>query len=214
MADNAAIARKSIEQALAIIAANESELGRLDATAGDGDHGAGMVRGFKAAVAAAQAEAGSAGQILVRAGTAFADAAGGASGALVGTLIMTVGQSLPSDAVDAAAVHRALEAGITAMAKLGEAKPGDKTMLDTLDPFLKAYGEAVSGGAGVAGAWQAALPAAERGATSTIEMVSKRGRASRLGERSRGHMDAGAASMLYVLRAISKVLAESCPDRR
>ncbi len=214
MADNAAIARQCLEKTLATITANETELGRLDAAAGDGDHGAGMVRGFKAAVAAAQADAVGAGPILVRAGTAFADAAGGASGALVGTLIMTIGQSLPVDSVDAAALHKALEAGINALAKLGKAKPGDKTMLDTLDPFLRAYGEAAAGGATVTGAWQAALPAAEQGATSTIEMISKRGRASRLGERSRGHMDAGAMSMLYVLRAVGNVLAEACPDGR
>jgi len=211
MVDNAAIARQSIEKALGIIAANEAELGRLDAAAGDGDHGAGMVRGFKAAVAAAEADGGSAGQILVRAGAAFADAAGGASGALVGTLIMTIGQSLPGDSVDAAALHTALEAGINAVAKLGKAKLGDKTMLDTLDPFLRAYGEAAAGGASVTVAWQKALPAAERGAASTIEMVSKRGRASRLGERSRGHMDAGARSMLYVLRAVGEALVEACP---
>ncbi len=213
MADNAVIARQCIEKALEIIAANEAELGRLDAAAGDGDHGAGMVRGFKAAAAAAQGDGGSAGQILVRAGTAFADAAGGASGALVGTLIMTIGQSLTMDSIDAAAVHEALEAGINAVAKLGKAKPGDKTMLDTLDPFLRAYGEATTDGASVTGAWQAALPTAEQGAQSTIDMVSKRGRASRLGERSRGHIDAGAMSMLYVLRAVGGVLAEACPDR-
>ena len=63
--------------------------------AGDGDHGAGMVRGFKAAVAAAETDGGSAGQLLVRAGAAFSDAAGGASGALVGTLIMTIGPGFP-----------------------------------------------------------------------------------------------------------------------
>jgi dihydroxyacetone kinase phosphoprotein-dependent L subunit len=212
MADNAAIARQCFEQALEIVSVHEAELGRLDAAAGDGDHGTGMVRGFKAAVAAVQAEEGSAGQLLVRAGNAFADAAGGASGALVGTLIMTIGQSLTMDSVDAATLHKAFEAGSNAVSKLGKAKPGDKTMLDTIDPFVRAYGEAAAGGASVTGAWQAALPAAEQGAASTVEMVSKRGRASRLGERSRGHMDAGAMSMLYVLRAVGAVLSKACPD--
>lgn len=210
MIDNALIARQCIQKALESVAANEAELGRLDAAAGDGDHGAGMVRGFKAALAAAQDE-GTAGQVLVRAGTAFADAAGGASGALVGTLIMTIGQSLPDGTIDAAAVRTALEAGINALSKLGKAKPGDKTMLDTLDPFLRAYAAASASGGSVAGAWQVALPAAEQGAMSTVEMISKRGRASRLGERSRGHIDAGAMSMLYVLRAVGGVLAETCP---
>jgi dihydroxyacetone kinase phosphoprotein-dependent L subunit len=211
MTDNVVTARRCVEKALEIIVAKEAELGRLDAAAGDGDHGAGMVRGLKAAFAAAQGE-GTTGQILARAGSAFADAAGGASGALVGTLIMTVGQSLPEGNIDAAALQAALEAGINALAKLGKAKPGDKTMLDTLDPFLHAYGEAAQRGASVSSAWQAALPAAEQGAMSTAEMVSKRGRASRLGERSRGHVDAGAMSMLLVLRAVGQVLSEAYPD--
>lgn len=211
MADKAVIARRCVEKALEIIVANEAELGRLDAAAGDGDHGAGMVRGLKAAVAAAQNE-GTPGQILVQAGSAFADAAGGASGALIGTLIMTVGQSLPEGNIDPTTLQVALEAGINALAKLGKARPGDKTMLDTLDPFLRAYGEAAQSGASVSSAWQAALPAAEQGAMSTAEMVSKRGRASRLGERSRGHVDAGAMSMLLVLRAVGQVLNEAYPD--
>jgi dihydroxyacetone kinase phosphoprotein-dependent L subunit len=213
MADHSEIVRQGVGKALEIIAANEVELGRLDAAVGDGDHGAGMVRGLKAAVTAAQGE-GTAGQILVRAGTAFADAAGGASGALVGTLITAIGQALPEGQVDAAVIHSALEAGINAVAKLGKAKPGDKTMLDTLAPFLQAFAEASAGGVSVSVAWQMALPAAEAGAKSTIDMISKRGRASRLGERSRGHIDAGAVSMLHVLRAFGGVLTEACPDQR
>jgi dihydroxyacetone kinase len=199
----------ALEKSLAAIETAEDELGRLDALAGDGDHGAGMVRGFRAAVDAGK-EADSVGRVLVKAGTAFADAAGGASGALVGTLISTVGRSLPDDdAIDAPAMHRALDAGLKMIARLGKAKVGDKTMIDVLDPFINAYGEAAGEGASVTEAWMRALPTAEDGWQSTKDMISKRGRASRLGERSRGHLDPGATSITYVLREIGAVLEAS-----
>ncbi len=207
MADSAAIAQQCLERALAAIEAAEDELARLDAVAGDGDHGAGMVRGFRAAVEARAG--GSAHRVLAEAGTAFANAAGGASGALVGTLISTIGQSLPEGEVDAQAMHQSLQAGLNMVTRLGKAKVGDKTMIDALDPFVRAYGEAAAQGASLAEAWSRALPAAEQGMRSTADMVSKRGRSSRLGERSRGHLDPGAVSITYVLRAVNEVLSEN-----
>ncbi len=204
--NDAAIVRLCLSKALAAIEAVEVELGRLDAVAGDGDHGSGMVRGLRAANAAVAD--GKPGQMLVQAGSAFADAAGGASGALIGMLITTIGQNLPDDRIDASAVHRALEAGLNALCILGRAKVGDKTMVDTLAPFVNALGAATASGGSLVEAWQQALPAAEAGMQSTADMVSKRGRASRLGERSRGSLDPGAVSMMHLLRAVGRGLAE------
>ncbi len=138
---------------------------------------------------------------------AFSGAAGGASGALYGAWISAVGQSLGDDEKpDASAVHRALDSSLAALREIGKAKPGDKTMIDTLDPFVRSFGEAAGGGASLDDAWRQALPAAEKGADSTADMISTRGRASKLGERSRGHKDPGAVSMLYVLRAAGDAL--------
>ncbi len=209
MPDQSTIIQMCLNRALDAMLTAQEELGRLDAAAGDGDHGTGMVRGFRAA--SSVSSEGTVGQILAAAGTAFGDAAGGASGALVGTFITTIGQSLSAGAIDAAAVHRALEAGEAAIAKLGKAKPGDKTMLDTLNPFVKALGAAVANGANLTDGWKTALVAAEQGAQSTADMISRRGRAARLGERSRGHLDPGAMSMLYILRAVGDALTEACP---
>jgi dihydroxyacetone kinase len=93
--------------------------------------------------------------------------------------------------------------------RLGQAQPGDKTMIDTLAPFSLALTEAAATGASIPEAWQAALPAAAEGMRSTTDMISRRGRASRLGERSRGVQDAGATSIYYVLQAFGTALAES-----
>lgn len=207
LSESGAVALDALERALGTLQDAEHELGRLDAAAGDGDHGAGMVRGMGAAVEAARGGGGSAGQVLARAGMAFSGAAGGASGALYGAWISAIGQSLgDGENPDASAVHRALDSSLASLRDIGKAKPGDKTMIDALDPFVRSFGEAVGGGALLDDAWRQALPAAEKGADSTADMISTRGRASKLGERSRGHKDPGAVSMLYVLRAAGDAL--------
>lgn len=203
--------RKCLERMQTRIEAAEEELGRLDAPAGDGDHGAGMVRGLRGANQALALDDSSLspGDLLVQAGTAFCDTAGGASGALVGTFILTIGQKLGSGPFTTAAMHAAFDAGLTMICQLGKAKPGDKTMVDTLSPFVKALGQAAGEDTPLPAAWKNALVAAEVGARSTAEMISRRGRSARLGERSRGHLDPGAMSMLYMLQAVGQVLAEA-----
>jgi dihydroxyacetone kinase len=196
-------ARAALRQALATIEEMESELGRLDAAAGDGDHGAGMVRGLRAAVEAMEGFDGTARQTFRRGGMAFQNAAGGTSGALVGAWLIAIGTGLPDrdEAVDTAAVALALDQALATVQGLGQAEPGDKTIVDTLAPFCAALNDAAARGLGITDAWAAALPAGAAGMLSTIDMISRRGRASRLGERSRGVQDAGATSIYHVLHA-------------
>jgi dihydroxyacetone kinase len=203
-------ARAALRQALMTIEEMESELGRLDAAAGDGDHGVGMVRGLRAAVEAIESFDGTARQTFRRGGIAFQNAAGGASGALVGAWLIAIGTALPyrDEAVDAAAVALALEQALSTLQELGQAEPGDKTMVDTLAPFCAALNDAAARGLGITDAWAAALPAGAAGMLSTIDMVSRRGRASRLGERSRGVQDAGATSIYHVLHAFGTGFTE------
>ncbi|HEX2280372.1 MAG TPA: dihydroxyacetone kinase subunit DhaL [Thermomicrobiales bacterium] len=196
-------ARSALRHALTTIEEMESELGRLDAAAGDGDHGAGMVRGLRAAVEAIEDFDGTARETFRRGGIAFQNAAGGASGALVGAWLIAIGTAFPDrdEAVDAAAVALALDQALSTLQRLGQAQPGDKTMVDTLAPFSAALNDAAARGLELSDAWAAALPAGAAGMLSTIDMVSRRGRASRLGERSRGVQDAGATSIYHVLHA-------------
>lgn len=206
--ESGTIALDALERGLAVLTESEDELGKLDAAAGDGDHGSGMVRGMTAAVDAGRG-GGTAGTVLTRAGTAFSGAAGGASGALYGAWISSVGQSLgDKEKPTTEDIHEALKSSLYKLEQLGKAKPGDKTMIDTLESFIRSFGEAANGEASPADAWEQAMPAAEKGAESTADMVSTRGRAAKLGERSRGHKDPGAVSMLYVLRAAGEALSE------
>lgn len=205
------VARLCLQRMLVRMEHAEEELGRLDAAAGDGDHGAGMVRGLRAANAAlplAENDGCFPGSLLEQAGDAFADAAGGASGALVGGLIAGVGRALGDGPLAAETVHAALAAGLDLVCQMGQAKPGDKTLVDTLAPFVSALEQGGRAGLALADAWRQALPAAESGTLATASMISRRGRAARLGERSRGHLDPGAVSMLYLLQAVGEVLAQ------
>lgn len=199
------IVRRWLALALETIVAHEEELGQLDAAAGDGDHGATMVLGLRAAVAAVEKTDGGAGQLLVEAGAAFADAAGGASGALVGALLSTTGRTLGDGPHDTADVVKALQAGLAMVKRLGKAQPGDKTLIDALHPFVDALA-AQPTDQPLAAAWTTALPAARQGAEATASMIARRGRSARLGERSLGHPDPGATSLVYLLQAMGDVL--------
>jgi|BarGraNGADG00212_2_1021979.scaffolds.fasta_scaffold14052_3 dihydroxyacetone kinase phosphoprotein-dependent L subunit len=203
---SAPVAQSALARALDILVAEEAELGRIDAVAGDGDHGAGMVRGFRAGVQAAEDAGPTAGAVLVTAGSALADAAGGASGALWGVLIGTLGTSLrqiekplPGD------VATGLRAGLEAVKTVGRAELGDKTLIDALDPFVTEF-ERRAQSEDFAAAWEASLPAAFAGRDATVEMVTRRGRAAALGEKSRGSVDPGAYSLCLILEAVSASL--------
>lgn len=184
----------------------EEELAKLDSIAGDGDHGAGMVRGFKAALDADLDLDIS--KAVTAAGKAFSNSAGGSSGALVGMFIMQIGFKLSEEPLSAAHVAKGLEAGLEAICKLGKAKVGDKTMIDTIAPFVVAYLRAAENTTSIAEAWTIALPSAELGMESTRNMTSNRGRASKLGDRSLGHIDPGARSMYYVAKTVEAILRE------
>jgi dihydroxyacetone kinase-like protein len=96
-----------------------------------------------------------------------------------------------------------LSAGVAAVQGLGDAKPGDKTLVDVLVPARTAFDKAIAEGKSFAQALQALKEAAAAGLESTRDMVAKVGRASRLGERSRGTLDAGAASCDMILETMA-----------
>lgn len=187
---------------------NADELGRLDAVAGDGDHGIGMTRGVEAALTAAKrlVDAGAGAKTtLVGAGQAWSDAAGGTSGALWGAMLTAFGEQMGDDPdVNGEVLIQALGKAAQAVQDLGGASRGDKTMLDALLPALDALN--------VAGPywerWGMAAEAAQQGAESTKDLVAKVGRARPLGERSLGTPDAGAVSMALVLDVIARSVRE------
>jgi dihydroxyacetone kinase len=209
--------RAAASQAVAVIAAiaavidaNSDELGRIDAVAGDGDHGIGMKRGSFAAEAAAAdfAERGAgAGSVLTAAADAWADKAGGTSGALWGIALHAVADALGDEkAPDAAAVSAGVAAAKDGIMRFGKAVVGDKTMVDVLVPFSDALARAVETGSPLAGAWLDATIAAEEAAAATAQLRPVMGRARSHVERSLGTPDAGAVSLALIVRAVLPVL--------
>ena len=193
----------------ATIHENAAMLTQLDAAIGDADHGSNMDRGLKAAVAAIDDgtfETDDA--LLKKVGMTLVSTVGGASGPLYGTFFMRCGGALAGvDDVDAAAFGAALRAGVDGVVARGKAELGDKTMIDAWMPALDAYDAAVSGGASLADALRAAADAAATGRDGTIDLVARKGRASYLGERSKGHQDPGATSTTMLLEAAADTLS-------
>ncbi|GBQ66816.1 dihydroxyacetone kinase [Ameyamaea chiangmaiensis NBRC 103196] len=191
------------------LAGAEGELGRIDAQAGDGDHGHGMARGAAAAAAAA-AKAASAGAgaatVLGRASDAWADRAGGTSGAIWGLGLRSAALGLSDTAAPSAeTVTAAVLASLENVMALGGAKVGDKTLIDAFEPFAKTLSKRVEAGDSLATAWEKAAKAADEAATATAQLLPKLGRARPLAERSKGHRDAGAVSFALVAHVTSKV---------
>ncbi|MGX1160862.1 homodimeric dihydroxyacetone kinase [Arthrobacter sp. SLBN-100] len=188
-----------------VVVEHEKELGKLDAIAGDGDHGIGMRRGVEAAAAAAEAASGSSvARILAAAGEAWSERAGGTSGALWGSAVIAAGHALGNKEIygasDAAAAVNAFAGAIT---DLGKADAGDKTMVDALLPFRDAFLAELDGGAPVDKALAAAAAAAESAAARTAGLRPLKGRARPLAEKSLGHPDPGAVSFGLIAARIS-----------
>ncbi|SEH76717.1 homodimeric dihydroxyacetone kinase [Mycolicibacterium rutilum] len=191
----------------AMLAEAEEELGRIDAVAGDGDHGRGMVKGSAAAQQAAggAAEAGAGqGSVLAAAGKAWAAKAGGTSGVLWGALLTAFGSRLGDTGTpDLATVAAGLRDGYNALIELGGAAPGDKTMLDALLPFVEEMERRAAAGDSWIEAWRAAADVAADAARATADMRPKVGRARPLAERSVGTPDAGATSLAMCVRTVA-----------
>jgi dihydroxyacetone kinase len=207
----AATARGLLRSALQAVAAQADSLGELDAVAGDGDHGIGMVRGLTAAADAADGLDDSAGvrELLQSAGDAWSETAGGTSGALWGAALAELGASLgaslgSADAITARDVVAAVHAASERIAELGGASPGDKTMLDALAPYASVLSDEVERGAPLPAALAAAADAARKGVDATSAMTPRRGRARPLAERSLGHPDPGAMSFWIIADDVAR----------
>ncbi|MEW1722097.1 dihydroxyacetone kinase subunit DhaL [Streptomyces sp. NPDC093109] len=188
--------------ATAVAVEREADLlTELDSAIGDADHGSNLQRGFRAVTASLEEEPpATPGAALTLAGRRLISTVGGASGPLYGTLLRRTGKALGDAAeVTPAQLAEALRTGVAAVAQLGGAQAGDKTMLDALEPAVEAFGSAPSSDS----AFSAAARAAEEGALATVPLQARKGRASYLGERSIGHQDPGATSSALLIGALA-----------
>ena len=189
--------RRWLTAAAAAVDREAGRLTELDSAIGDADHGANMQRGFAAVTAVLEKEEpATPGAVLALAGRQLISTVGGASGPLYGTLLRRTGKDLGDEPkVSRQRLAQALGAGVAAVAQLGGAQAGDKTMLDALLPAVDALAESFAAG----------RDAAAQGALATVPLQARKGRASYLGERSIGHQDPGATSSALLIGALAEV---------
>lgn len=183
-------------------------LTELDARIGDGDHGVNMAKGFRKIKEDLKNYNGSdIGEILILSGEVLLNEIGGAMGPLYGGGLIKAGIALKGkDNLLKEDIYTLFSSLLTSVKELGGAKVGDKTMVDTLEPFVEEYGRLIRLENDMLSPFKAALAKAREGMESTKDMISKMGRSSRLLERSKGHIDVGAASSYLILESFYNYL--------
>ncbi|WP_022834804.1 dihydroxyacetone kinase subunit DhaL [Salisaeta longa] len=187
------------------VAEHKTYLTTLDSAIGDGDHGQNMTRGLRAASADLE-EASTPPALLKSVAMALISKTGGASGPLYGTFFMEAAKAAPADTVDLAAWTAMMQAGLDGVKRRGKADLGDKTMVDALVPAVRALHAAADNDEAFGAALQQAAAAAKDGMNETTPLVARKGRASYLGERSKGHQDPGATSTYYLFATAAEAL--------
>jgi dihydroxyacetone kinase-like protein len=188
---------------------NSQYLSELDTGIGDGDHGFSMAKGFHEIAEKINAFSDlPIGQVFRKAGFILINSIGGAAGAVFGTFFLGLascceGQLEGKESLNLMDLVQMMQEALRQVEKRGNALPGDKTMLDALEPAVNALMIASQDNLTLNEAFQNAAQAAWNGAKATKAMQARRGRARNLGERSIGFMDPGAMSIFLILKTIS-----------
>lgn len=183
------------------------EVAELDRAIGDGDHVVNLQRGL-AALAAIKDELAMMdwSPALMKIGMTLMSTMGGASGSLFGTLFISMSNAAKDKSLDFATVANVFNQGVDAVKQRGKAELGEKTMLDTLIPVANSLRADAENNVDISTALTHAKKEAHAGMLSTKEMVATKGRASFLGERAIGHIDAGARTSQLMICTIADVL--------
>lgn len=193
------------------IFSTESEyLTGLDREIGDADHGLNMNRGFSKVVEKLPAIADKdIGFILKNTGMTLLSSVGGASGPLFGTFFIRAAQATQArQSLTLEELYQMFRDGADGVISRGKAEPGDKTMCDVWVPVVESLRQSSEQNLSVPVALEAASRIAESAAQSTITMQARKGRASYLGERSIGHQDPGATSVMFMMQMLALAAKE------
>ena len=186
---------------------NKAWLSEIDGAIGDGDHGVNMAKGFNMAKEKVNEVGNTLSEQLKSLGMTLVSNIGGTMGPIYGTFFMRMAKPIEGKMeIDENDFKAMLEAALEGVKKRGGAEVGDKTLVDTLEPAAKSFSDSVDKGLTFKEALDAMVKAAKKGMESTKELVAKKGRSSRLGERSKGTIDAGSASCYVILKNLSEAL--------
>lgn len=192
---------------VSVIVANRDYLSEVDGAIGDGDHGINMAKGFAHCGRTIEGRQLSLAEALDELTLSLMEGIGGSMGPLYGSLFIGMANEVrDTETIDAAQFARLLRGGLTSLQDITDAGVGDKCLMDTLIPAVEAAEKACSEGASFTEMLQQVKAAALQGRDSTRDLVAKIGRASRLGERSVGVLDAGAVSCCLILTRLADSL--------
>jgi dihydroxyacetone kinase-like protein len=198
-----------VERMIEVIHANRAYLSEIDGAIGDGDHGINMDKGFTLVERAIDGVEMDMADALRTLGKTLVMEIGGSIGPLYGSMFRKMARAVKgAEDVDAKVLADMLVAARESVAELGEAKVGDKTIVDALEPAMNAVRQAREEGAPFAVVVDAMISAAEHGWKSTRDLVARVGRSARLGERSRGVLDAGATSCYLLLKSMGETMKQ------
>lgn len=192
-----------VTEITAVIVDNKAYLSEIDGKIGDGDHGINMAKGFGRT--ASQLSGGETlDEALQQLSDVLMNEIGGSMGPLYGLMFAGIAEvASTTQTIDLETFTKMLRAGLDGVSEIGLANVGDKTLLDTLVPAVLFLEGAAQDNTDFEAALTEMIALARNGRDSTINMVAKVGRASRLGERSRGVVDAGAASCFLILETLA-----------
>lgn len=183
---------------------NKQYLGDIDGLVGDGDHGMNMNKGFMMYGESLGDNDVSFSDGLADLGTILLNKIGGSMGPIYGTIFMEMADAVGhEEEISLSLFSKMLSAGLDGLYDIVDARPGDKTLVDTLYPCVEYLKKAVEERTDFAEALNIMKDYAQKGRDSTINMIAMYGRASRLGERSKGVLDAGATSCYLILEAMA-----------
>lgn len=198
-----------VDKLILIIQENKQYLSDIDGLIGDGDHGINMNKGFSMCREELDKNPGDLAYSLKVLSKILMMKIGGSMGPLYGKFFKAMAVSFEGkEEIGIDEMGEALKSAVDAIASISPAKVGDKTLIDTFIPAVAAFEKAQQEGKSFAEALDAMKTAARNGRDSTKDMVAKLGRASRLGERSRGVLDAGATSCCLILETIGDGVQE------
>ncbi len=203
---NAQTLRMAMGEIAATMAINRQYLIELDQRNGDGDLGISMAEGFAAASGFVNAsEETDLGKLLVGASKVFNEAAPSSLGTIMSFCMMGMARTLKGhEEADTALVGEALASGVAKIMERANSKPGEKTVLDALDPAASAL--CAHSPEGAIAAWQAAAKAAAEGSDSTASMKAVHGRAAYYGDKAIGLIDGGSVAGRLVIEALSRAV--------
>jgi dihydroxyacetone kinase-like protein len=199
---------RALEDLCDTIEREKDYLSELDGAIGDGDHGVNMAKCFREVKKKLnETQTDDFNSLFNSVGMVVLNSVGGAMGALYGTFFLKLAQaSIGMRELNLSDLVHMFQKAEQGLLDIGNAKLGDKTLIDTLSPAVRSLEESEKESKALPEALTNFEQAAKQGMNSTKKMIAKTGRASRLGERTIGHQDPGATSCYFILKSFTWIL--------